>query len=72
MLITKLFKKILVILLDMVIVELTKQTHTLLKKTKQKMREKNPRIYKVNNDIVVHHALAKTNEREDYELTNTD
>ncbi len=56
----------------MVIVELTKQTHSLLKKTKQKMREKNPRIYKVNNDIVVHHALAKTNEREDYELTNTD
>ena len=54
----------------MVIVDLGIQTHSRLKKVKKEMKKINP-IYKVNNDIVINHALKKVEGAKDYEISNT-
>lgn len=53
----------------MVIVSLTEKTHSLLKKVKLKMKNKNSRVFKVNNDIVINHALKKIEDGEDFEIS---
>jgi guanylate kinase len=56
----------------MVIVDLKVQTHSRLKKVKKEMKHANKPIYKINNDIVINHALKKVEEVKHYEISNTD
>ena len=60
------------IVLYMVIVDLKVQTHSRLKKVKKEMKHANKPIYKINNDIVINHALKKVEEGKHYEISNTD
>lgn len=55
---------------NMTIIDLDSETHSLLKKIKGIMKQKNP-AFKVNNTIVVKHSLKKIEEEKKYELTNT-
>jgi hypothetical protein len=55
----------------MVIVDLENQTHSMLNRVKKEMKKINP-IYKVNNDVVINHALKKVEGEKSYEITNTD
>ena len=58
-------------MLYMVIVDLENQTHSMLNRVKKEMKKINP-IYKVNNDVVINHALKKVEGEKSYEITNTD
>jgi hypothetical protein len=55
----------------MVIVNLEIQTHSRLKKVKKEMKKLNS-IYKVNNDVVINHALKKVEGAKEYEISNVD
>ena len=61
-----------VLLLIMTILEVTKNTHDRLLKIKNKMKSKNLKIYKINNDLVINHALKIVEEFDKYEITNID
>jgi len=56
----------------MTIVELEKQTHAKLIKVKKEMKKSNKPIYKINNNVVIKHALNKVEELKEYEITNVD
>ena len=56
----------------MTIVDLKPTTHKNLKQVKEKMKKINKPIYKINNDVVINHALTKIKENEFYEITNVD
>lgn len=56
----------------MTIVDLKPTTHKNLKQVKEKMKKINKPIYKINNDVVINHALTKVKENESYEITNVD
>jgi len=56
----------------MTIVSLETQTHSRLKRVKKEMQKANKPIYKINNDVVVNHALKKVEVKKDYEISNTD
>ncbi|GEM_PF-4673630 len=58
-------------IISMTIVDLNEQTHKKLIQVKQKMRKKNPTIYKINNNTTINHALTRIEENEDYEVKPT-
>ena len=56
--------------MSMTIVDLDSETHSRLKKVKQVMKTKN-KLFRVNNSVVVNHALKKVEGAKDYEISNT-
>lgn len=55
----------------MTIVDLDVQTHKKLLQVKNKMKKVNPKIYKVNNNTTINHALTKVESEGDYEIKPT-
>jgi hypothetical protein len=51
----------------MTIVDLDSETHSRLKKIKKVMKQVNP-VFKVNNTVVINHALKRIEEGRKYEL----
>jgi hypothetical protein len=48
-------------------IQISPETHLLLKKIKQKVSKQNP-LYKINHNIVIKEALSRIEKSEDYEI----